>query len=56
MKLKKMKKLIYIILLLIIVNIPSFAVFDIDQFKQVSKEIRRIDNFGTEFYITVPPA
>lgn len=56
MKLKKMKKLIYIILLLIIANIPSFAVFDIDQFKQVSKEIRRIDNFGTEFYITVPPA
>lgn len=54
--LNKMRKIIYILILLIISNIPSFAVFDVNQFNQSTKEIRRIDNFGTEFYITVPPA
>jgi hypothetical protein len=44
-------------LLLIIFLLPiiSKADFDLNQFNANTKEIRRIDNFGTEFYLTVPP-
>jgi hypothetical protein len=48
-------KLRLLLLLLLIIS-PVSAQFDYSSFLANTKDIRRIDNFGTDFYLTVPPA
>ncbi|OGU61630.1 MAG: hypothetical protein A2X64_04900 [Ignavibacteria bacterium GWF2_33_9] len=44
------------IILFILLSGVSLAEFDLEGFKEATQDIRRIDNFGTDFYLTVPPA
>lgn len=50
------KKLINLIIFFLLIPLSSYADFDLKSFLESSKEVRQMNNFGTEFYLTIPPA